>query len=445
MKQNFRGWTTVYGFTFRQATKGKGFKVVTALVAILIIGIIIIANIITAKPEDENKPEISPVKTVFILDNSGLAPTDFKNLNPEFSTEQFQSITFSQVTAQTRDEVIKAAAADSDASIAVIISSTNKGYEMETAIPSGSIISRGQAQAVLNRMSAAFETSKLMQSGLTEDQLQAALMPSVTSYADIGENTSTAVFLIKMIAPMIFSFILYFMLLLHGQTVSKSVSNEKTSKLMETLLTSVHPYALISGKILAVTTMAMLQFVIWIAAVIAGLYGGNMIAQSIYPDFQNSVIAIIDFLRDNIGASAMSPAAVILCIIFFSTGFLFFCVMAGLAGCMVSKPEDVASTQSLFIFPVVISWVISYVAPLSGNHQLMNIIRFIPFTAPFSVPVDLITGTVSPLMGVLQLAVLILFTFLFILLSGRIYKGLILYSGQKPSLKMIGNIIKADR
>jgi len=233
------------------------------------------------------------------------------------------------------------------------------------------------------------------------------------------------------------------MLILYGQTISKSVSTEKTSKLVETLLTSVHPYALITGKILAVTSMALIQFLTWIVAVFAGLYGGNAIAHSLYPSYHNSVIAVINFLKDNIGETALSAPAVILTILFFFVGFLFYSVMAGVAGCMVSKPEDVASTQALFQFPIIISWLIVYFAPLSGHEDILNIARYIPFTAPFSVPAELLTGVTGPVEGLISFAVLLVFTLLFVMLSGKIYKGLILYSGEKVSFKMIGKVLTA--
>ncbi|MDD3174011.1 MAG: ABC transporter permease [Herbinix sp.] len=443
MKQNFRGWTSVYAFTFRQATKGMGFKVVTTLVTFLIIGIIVLVNILAAKPEKDDTAEVSPIKSVYVLDNSGLQPTSYKEMNPELSTEQFKNIKYVAVADQSRDEVIKTAAADSDKSIAVIITTTEKGYEIEAAVPAGSTITIGQANKLLTSISAAFESSKLMQSGLSTEQLTAVLMPEVTSYSNIGENNSEITFVIKLIAPMIFSLMLYMMLILYGQTISKSVSTEKTSKLMETLLTSIHPYALISGKILAVTSMALLQFVTWIIAGFVGLYGGNAIAHSIYPDYQNTVINIINFLKDNIGETALTIPSVILAVLFFCVGFLFYCVLAGLAGCMVSKPEDAASTQQLFVFPILISWLVVYFAPLSGNYGLLKIARYIPFTSPFCVPVDLITGTIGPVQGIITLTILTVFTFLFIMLSGRIYKGLILYTGQKLSLKTIGNVLKS--
>ncbi len=445
MKQNFKGWTSVYGFTFRQSTKGAGFKVVTALITLIIIGIIVAVTVITGKPEDKKTVEVSPIKSVYVLDQSGLKPTDFKALNPELSKEQFNKITFIQVTDQSREEAIKTAASDSKKSIAVILTTTEKGYGLEAAIPSESTITKGQAGDLLDQMKAAFESSKLMQSGLTAEQLTVALTPEVTSYSDIGENTNMIVYVIKIAAPMVFSIMLFFMLQLFGINVTKSVSTEKTSKLMETLLTSIHPYALITGKVLAVTSMALIQFVTWIIAAFVGLYGGNAIAHAMYPDYQNSAIEVFRFLKENVGETALTPPAILLAIVFFIIGFLFYCVIAGLAGCMVSKPEDAASTQQIYMMPVIISYLVVYLGTFADNVTLINIVRYIPFTAPFCVPAELLTGSIGLGQGVLTLAILVIFTLFVIMLSGRIYKGLILYSGQKISLKMIGNVIKSNQ
>ena len=442
MKNNFRGWNTVFRFTFSQSTKGAAFKLVTILMTLLILGGFILINVFVAKP-DEKKAEVSPIKKIFVSDNSGLQPTDFKAFSPEFVEKEFKNIEFITVTEKSKSEVLDLAASDSTESIAVIITATDNGFELEALLPSTSTIKKNQARTVLELMQSGFESSKLMQSGLNAEQLTTVLMPIVTSYSDVGENTSEIAMVIKMLAPMIFGLMLYMMLLLYGQTISKSVSTEKTSKLMETLLTSIHPYALITGKVLAITSMAVLQFVTWIIAGVIGLYGGNAIAHTIYPDYENSVITIINFLKDNIGETAMSLPAIILAILIFCIGFLFYCIIAGLAGCMVSKPEDAATTQGIFTFPIIISWLVCYMAPVMGNEALLDVARFIPFTIPFCVPVDLITGSIGLVQGVVSLAILTVFSLLIIMLSGRIYKGLILYNGQKISLQMIGNVLKA--
>ncbi|MFP4698352.1 MAG: ABC transporter permease [Eubacteriales bacterium] len=442
MKDNFKGWKSVYTFTFRQATKGLGFKVVTALIAILILVTFIIANLVMAKPDEENKIKASTIETVYILDKSELESTDYKYINPELDNEQFAHIEFILAQDQTRSEIIKTAEANSEQTLAIIISKRESGFEMEGIIPNNSSISINEAEELLDPMSSAFEANKILQTGLSESQLNSILKPIVTSFSDIGENDSEAATLVKLVAPMVFSFMLYMMLLLHGQTISKSVSTEKTSKLMETLLTSTHPYALITGKVLAITSMALLQFVTWLVAIFAGLFGGNAIAKSIYPEYENTAITIINFLKDNIGETAMTLPAVILAIIFFCIGFIFYSVIAALAGSMVSKSEDVATTQGLFQLPIIISWLISYFAPIMEKGEIVSVARYVPFTSPFIIPVDLITGNIELIEGIISLTLLLIFSLLTIILSAKIYKGLVLYTGQKLNFKTIGNILK---
>jgi ABC-type Na+ efflux pump permease subunit len=292
-------------------------------------------------------------------------------------------------------------------------------------------------------MTLSFESNKIMQANLSEEELNAIFTPVTAAYSEFGESSNMVAMVIKVIAPMIFSFIMYFMLIFYGQIVSKSVSTEKTSKLMETLLTSIHPYAMIVGKVLSVTAVAILQFTTWILAAIAGLYVGDAIAHQIYPGYENSVITFINFIKDNIGETGMTLPAVLLAILVFAIGFMFYCVLAALTGSMVSKPEDVASTQGLFQLPIIISWLLSYLAPLAGNYKLISVIRYIPFTAPFCVPADIITGTIGLGQGLLSLLILSAFSFIIIVLSAKIYKGLVLYTGQKANMKQFVNILKS--
>jgi ABC-2 type transport system permease protein len=445
MKDNFRGWKSVFAFTFRQATKGAGFKFITTLVAILVLGAFVVTNVMVAKRSEDDKGQPSPIAAVYVLDNSGLKAANYKEIMSQLKKEQFKHIDFLPVGHQPVEEVIRTAASKSSETIAVIIKAQESSYEIKAIIPKGSKIKKKLAEALLKEMSSGFEANKLMQAGLSLEQLVSVLKPSVVSLSEIGENTSGTAKLIKTVAPMVFSLLLYLMLQLYGQSISKSVSTEKTSKLMEVLLTSVHPYALITGKVLAMTSIGLAQFVIWIAFAIAGLYGGNAVAHAIYPDYENTAITIINFVRDNIGETGMTLPAVVLSIIIFCLGFLFYCVIAAVAGCMVSKPEDAASTQAVFQLPIVISWLTCYIIPVTGNERLLMALRYIPFTAPFSVPVDLITGAIGLSDGIISMTLLLLFSFLTILLAARIYKGLVLYNGQKLDFKTIANILRMNK
>ncbi len=451
MKNYFRGWATVFSFTFRQSTK-KAFRIITTLVAILIIGSVILLSVIAAKPDEEEDPKhmgnevsqgTSTIMKVVILDKSGLAPIDYRALNPNLSSENFNNIEFASTDLQSRTDLLDFASKDSDYTIAVMITGKDGVFELEAIVPHNSDVATTDVDQLLAQMTLSFESNKIMQANLSEEELNAIFTPVTAAYSEFGESSNMVAMVIKVIAPMIFSFIMYFMLIFYGQIVSKSVSTEKTSKLMETLLTSIHPYAMIVGKVLSVTAVAILQFTTWILAAIAGLYVGDAIAHQIYPGYENSVITFINFIKDNIGETGMTLPAVLLAILVFAIGFMFYCVLAALTGSMVSKPEDVASTQGLFQLPIIISWLLSYLAPLAGNYKLISVIRYIPFTAPFCVPADIITGTIGLGQGLLSLLILSAFSFIIIVLSAKIYKGLVLYTGQKANMKQFVNILKS--
>lgn len=435
----FKGWKTVFRFTL-QKTGGKGFKILTTLLALVIIGALVLVNILVAKPEEEEKA--SRISKVYVVNESDLKVTDYETYMDQAAPKKFGETDFVYFNDKSREEAVKIVDQETTTGVIVAITKIETGYQLEGILSSKSEISKGECTDLLESMKQGFESSKLLQAGLSEEQLVKIMTPVVTSYQSVGEDTSVTAMVIKMVVPAFFGLIMYMMLLLHGMGVSKSVSSEKTSKLMETLLTSIHPYALITGKVLAISSLAILQFLTWIASAVVGLYGGNAVAHSIYPEYENTVVTIINFLRENIGESALTVESVIFAVAIFCIGFLFYFVLAGLAGAMVSKPEDVASTQSIFVFPIIISWLVCYLAAMGENTAVLAVTRYIPFTIPFGVPVDLLTGTISIVEGIISLIILFAFSMVFIMISARIYKGLVLYNGQKLTFKKLGQIIR---
>lgn len=441
MKENFRGWRTVFSFTFHNSTT-KAYKVVTILVTLAIIGALVIFNLNDARPEEEK--EQSAITSVTILDESGVGEGDYHALMQEEFDIQYENTKFILAENETPEGLIPKIIQDSTTGILVHITKDETSILIEGSIPSNSTVSESDCENLLEDFKLVYQKNRLIQSGATLEQQVILLLPVHSTYHEVGESNGMIDAIIKIIAPMVFGLIMYMMLLLNGQTVSKSVSSEKTSKLMETLLTSIHPYALITGKILAVAATAMLQFLIWVIAAVVGLFGGNAIAHMMNPRYTNTVVQIIDVLRDSIGESALTIPAVILAVLLFCIGFLFYCILAGLAGCMVSKPEDVASTQGLFVFPILISWLVCYFGSAAGNRAVIQTARFIPFTIPFGLPVDLLTGVASIAQGVLSFVILLAFSLLLIMFSAKLYKGLVLYHGEKISLKKILRMLKSN-
>lgn len=436
----FRGWKDVFSFTFRQSVKKGGYCAVTLIVSLLIVAGIIFAILMSGKPDEE---DVSDISVVYLEDRSGI-PTDYAFWMSQLGMSRYNNTVFEPV--ENAETTIKQLAGSGALSyVAVVVSQADGDFSMDVKVPENADVSRGEANRLVSDMITCFETNKLLAAGLSEEQLIGVMSPTISDYSKFGEEKNVAVELIRVFAPMVFGLVLYLMLILYGQEVGREVSAEKTSKLTEMLLTSVQPYALIAGKVLAISLAAMLQFFIWVASAVIGVTAGNAIAQDLYPGYQNVVTVLFEFLRENLGANAFTIPSVVIGLVVFCVGFLFYCVLAGIAGSLVSKPEEMASTQAIFQFPVIISFFVTYFAAIAEKFNVIAVSRYIPFTAPFSVPVDVITGSIGPVSALISLAILIVFAILLIIVAGRLYEGMILYTGQKVNFQTVIGIITAKK
>ena len=448
MNNKFRGWDKVFSFTYGQNMKSMSYRVVTILVAVALFAASFAITYFGGRPDEsgegaegEDGVVISAwAEEVFVLDLANVGELSFESLKEAYGFEE-DEITFSYVTGMTEEELAVHAAKAGDFSVGVVLAMEEGALQVRAVVPSTSALELEDGQMVAEMVGNLVETARMQSIGL--DPMIAAQLQKevVTAVVDAGEEVNPVVYLVRYIAPAIFGLVLYFMLLFYGQNINREVSTEKTSKLMETLLTSLHPYALLTGKVFAVVLVALQQFLLWIVALVGGIVGGFAVLTVQYPGYAKGISTVIEFLQANIGESAFSPVAVVLSLVTFCFGFLFYCILSGMSGSMVSRPEDAANTQSIFVLPVVISWLVCYFGSLMENEALLAVVRNIPFTIPFCVPVDLLTGAIGLGQGLVSMAILLVFSLLVIMLSGRIYRGMVLYNGQKINLKTIAGIL----
>ena len=443
--KNFKGWKSVFSFNYKQNAGTKSYILVTSVVSVLIIAAAILICILAAKPDkEENETSYCTVEKAYVLDLAGMGELNFEEWIPALSKEYYSKLSIEKVENLSEEKLQEMAAKEENGlAVGVVIKQEENTVLVSAVVPSTSKeLSLSDGKEVADLVAIAVEQARFMQSGLSQLQLSMINKQAAIVVTDAGEDTNGVVYLVKYLAPALFGLVLYFLLLLYGQTINQSVSVEKTSKLVETLLTSLHPYALLTGKVFAIVATAMQQFFIWVAALIVGVVAGGTIAEIMYPQAESGLGVAVEFMRNNIGESAFSPVAVVLALITFGCGFLFYSVLAGMAGSMVSRPEEAANTQSIFTLPIIISWMVCYFGTLMEKESLLVVVRNIPFTIPFCVPADLLTGAIGIGQGILSMIILLVFSVLVIMLSGRIYKGLVLYTGQNVSMKNIIGILK---
>ncbi|MDO4317393.1 MAG: ABC transporter permease [Lachnospiraceae bacterium] len=441
MKHSLKNWKLAYSFTCKQYMGNARFKIVTALIGVLLVGVLAAVILITAMPEEEDEEaQEGRIERLCLMNETELSLDALPELFS--SEEELADVALETVGTRPVEELIAYAAEQSERTCAGVLKREEDRLVLSVFIPDGSSVEEDSVEELETALTDCIYAAVLLNADIQPAQVVLLQMPVMSSSIEAGEQTSLAATLIKYLAPMMFGLFMYFIVLLYGQSVSKEVSVEKTSKLMETLLTSIHPYALVTGKVLAIFSTAMLQCFIWIGCILVGVFGSSFAAAKLFPDGGSTVTQAVNFLREELGSTALSVPSVILAIVVFSAGCLLFFALAGVAGSIVSKPEDTASAQAVFIYPVLIGWLVPYFALLAENETVLRVCRVVPFTAPFCVPAELLTGTVGWGIGVLSTVLLLLASAALVWLTARIYRGLVLYTGQKISWKTLTGVIR---
>ncbi len=248
----------------------------------------------------------------------------------------------------------------------------------------------------------------------------------------------------------IMAFIMFFMIIMYGNLIMRSVMEEKTSRIVEVMMSSVRPFQLMLGKIIGAGGVGLTQVICWAVLSTAVMFFLPMLvdvdpeamneaartgASQIDPEEAQSMVTKIwaEVSRQNwwyiIGAV----------IIYFLGGFFIYASLFAAIGSAMS--DDMGEGQALTL-PVMIPLILSfYIVSMAGirnpDSGLMVFASIFPLSSPIAMPFRLAFD--PPWWQVaLSLAVLVASSFFFVWLAGRIYRVGILLYGKKVTLKEIG-------
>lgn len=200
-----------------------------------------------------------------------------------------------------------------------------------------------------------------------------------------------------------------------GLWIAQSVVEEKQTRIVEILMSAVPARALLAGKILGNSVLAMGQIVAIVVLVAVGMLATGQ-----------------DLLLGEIGASLGWFA------VFFLFGFVLLAAMYSATAALVSRQEDVGSTTGPVTYLIVIPYVL--VIMFNNNPVVLGIMSYVPFSAPVGMPMRIFLGTAEWWEPLLSLVVLLATTALIVLIGARIYSNSLLRTGGRVSLKeALGN------
>ena len=278
---------------------------------------------------------------------------------------------------------------------------------------------------------------------------------SLSTFRNDKENTASSSAASSFLGIAL-GFVLYFFLIIYGSIVMQSIIEEKNSRILEVMVSTVRPFDMMMGKILGVAAVAVTQIVIWGVLIVAM---SALLVPAVMPD---DILASVEAVKG--GADVMSMAStgvdietvaalasitntgyiakiIALLIAFMVGGFLLYAAMYAAVGASVDTAQDAQQLTTPIMLPIIISFIILTMVMNDPNSPLIVWCSMIPFTSPIVMMGRIPSGI--PTWEIATSLVMLYATFIVMVwLAGKIYRVGIFMHGKKPTFKELYKWLK---
>ena len=397
---------TVMSFTIKDMVKRKSFVVSTIIIILIIIVGFNIPNIIKAFSNDSSG---SGNDRLLIVDSSNLFEGSLNqitnmNIGYEVNTTN-ENLTYDDVKAKIdNDEVDEA----------IIVEKTNESYKIRYIVKDMTMM-EGVPQTLIDTINTIYTNLQISKLDLTNAQLQ-----SITPHFDFSvEQTEEQKVNGNVFAMLMLSIVLFYAIYFCAYQVSSSITTEKTSKIMETLVTSTSPRTIVLGKTIGIGIVGLLQVCLFVAV---ALISAKLCLE---PELLN---AILDM-------SMMTPYLAIVTIVYFILGYSTYALLYALTGSTVGKPEDIQSANTPVALLAIIGFYLSYFTMMNPTSDLNLFASLFPISSPFCMPFRVMMGIASGGEVAISLVILVITILVIAKVAIKIYSNAILNYGTKMTFK----------
>lgn len=218
----------------------------------------------------------------------------------------------------------------------------------------------------------------------------------------------------QLVIGMVAGVLIYISLLTAGMLVAQGVVEEKASRVVELLLSTIRPWQLMAGKVLGIGAVGLLQ------VVVLGLGG---------------VIAAVALDVLTIPAATVTSSVVWL-IVWYLLGFFTYALVFAASAALVSRQEDVGSVTTPVMMVIIVGYVIGIsVLPSDPNNRLVEVVSLIPLFSPTVMPMRLAIGGVPAWQAALSVALVLALIPALLWLAGRMYNNAVMRTGARVKLR----------
>ncbi|MFJ7854421.1 ABC transporter permease [Peribacillus frigoritolerans] len=226
-------------------------------------------------------------------------------------------------------------------------------------------------------------------------------------------------------------FVIYFGVLMYATMIAMEVATEKTSRVMEILISSVPPVTQMFAKIMGVALLSLTQMILF--------FGVG------YFSIKQNLTGMDEGFFSFFGFGSTDISTIIYAIIFALLGYFLYATLAACLGSVVSKIEDVQQMISPMTMLVVIAFMIAMFGLGNPSASYITITSFIPFFTPMIMFLRVGMLEVPFWEIAISIGVLILTIVLLGIIGAKIYRGGVLMYGSSKSLKSIKNALQLSK
>ncbi len=416
---------TVVGFTFRNKVNSKSFLITTLILGVIISVLINLPNIISKFSSDdatrigviENGTEITQMLQAYYSKQEvpdfeivPLKSTGTKEGNEKLALERIEAGEIKGVLELTDDPAAGFPKAEFKSKKSMNFSNTNK------------------LQGVLQILKSEIVVKDI---GLKPEQLAKLTAPVKMDTVQLQQGDSS-----KSESEMAMAYILVYALLFllymgvigFGNMVAMEITAEKSSRVMELLITSVSPLKQMFGKIIGICLLGLLQIGIFIAVAVANLA---------VPGNREMLIDL------DIRLSDLDPMLLVYFVIFFLLGYFIYSTLFAAVGSLVSRTEEVGQAIMPLTFVIVAGFMIAMFGLQNPTAPFVVAMSFVPFFSPLIM--FLRVGMSDPAVWEVWLSIGTTALSVYALgwLSAKIYRVGVLMYGKRPSFGELRKAMKA--
>jgi len=414
--------------------RNRSFIIMTFLSPLIMVGVISLVAFLSQLNNDT-------VHTISVLDESGLFLNQFEDDN----NLRFQMLTDVSL------EVAKKSAEDGENYGLLFIPKIDSIEELSKSItfysedsPSLTIMSD-----IERKIETKANSLKLKEAGFDSEEIKNLRLEINTQLETFrGEQTSKLGSGLKLIFGGFAGYMLFMFIIIYGNMIMRSVIEEKTSRIIEVIISSVKPMKLLLGKIIGTSLAGVTQFFVWmillsvLSLMVFLIFGIDPSAMQ--AEQMNTVVEASGNNMDSLVAEVWTEFwklpiynLIIMFLLFFIGGYLLYASLYAAIGAAVDNETDTQQFMLPILLPLILGVYVGFFTVIEDPHGTVSqIFSFIPFTSPVVMLMRIPFGV--PMEQQILSVVILFATFIgTVWFASKIYRVGILMYGKKPSYKEI--------